>query len=105
MTSFVTFNFICGNFTSGHGYYYGSNSSNDALKERLENNGERNCQIIMQQKNLLDDDNKHHHRYSTEFEYRVTSRWYTSLASTAFTAAPFVLPYIMTGIKRQETIN
>jgi hypothetical protein len=89
MTSFSTFDFTCGNFTVGNGYYSGANVTNETVRGLLLAGGEKNCQVIFQHQGPPSG------RTKNEFEYRVTSRWYTSVAHTAVLAAPFILPVLI----------
>jgi hypothetical protein len=109
-SSFVTFDFTCGNFTAGNGYYSGSNGTNKTITQLLMKSGEKNCQVILQQKMVLyniesqspipadaihPDVDPQPSAPPREFEYRATSRWYTTIASGMACAAPIVIPMLM----------
>lgn len=75
------FHFTCGHFTTGKGHYINSSKMVSAdILEKLEENGEKNCNVIIKRHtypftcldDIMDADND-------DFSYVITSRWYTSL--------------------------
>jgi hypothetical protein len=101
MASFVTFDFTCGNFTSGNGYYIGSYLRPDSsiIEQRLIEAGEKNCKVIMTQ---FKSNPTEHNRYE-EFQYNATSRWYTTLFSGVATVATVVVPVMLTSLPSKNS--
>ena len=75
------FHFTCGNFTTGRGHYINnSKTPTRDILEKLEEKGERNCNVIIERYSYpTNDKNINIIKEPSDFSYEITSRWYTDL--------------------------